>query len=504
MKKTFLFERITMLSILIVLTSYNLPAQLLVENFDYPTSTVLSTFTSSGWSVASSAGSSPIDITNGLSFVGYAGSGIGGAANIDNNGEDIYKTFTAITTGVVYASFIIKTQSANAASYFFSFTSNAFNTSSYACRIYVNATGNGVGIGPTTPTTYQPITPETPTLLVIKYDLDTKESKLYILNTFQATEPTSANASATETVTTNVGGILMRQYNANQRIIVDGIRVGTSWSDAVASGCTSSNLTFENTTINKTVGDASFTQTATSLNLTTAITYSSSAPLVAAVNASTGEITLGSAGTATITATQNVGTQNSISYCSSTASYNINVKNTPTLTVTEVQFPTLTTKVGIPITETINISGINLSNDIAITIAGADANMFSISQNSIAQQAGIGPNTIINVTYTPTTPGSHTATLNLSSAGTDNISQVLNGLGTSLTATKIVTSDLNFSSQNGNIVFSSRAGIRIDIYNTIGQKLKSITTIDGFNSIYLNYNGVLLIKANNITTKILL
>ncbi len=54
----------------------------------------------------------------------------------------------------------------------------------------------------------------------------------------------------------------------------------------------------------KVVGDAKFTQAATGGSGTGAITYSSSTEAVATVNATTGEVTIGGAGTTTITATK--------------------------------------------------------------------------------------------------------------------------------------------------------------------------------------------------------
>ena len=62
-------------------------------------------------------------------------------------------------------------------------------------------------------------------------------------------------------------------------------------------------IAFPLVTVSKTTSDAAFTQTATS-NSSAAITYASSNPLAATVDANTGAITLVAAGTTTITATQ--------------------------------------------------------------------------------------------------------------------------------------------------------------------------------------------------------
>lgn len=87
----------------------------------------------------------------------------------------------------------------------------------------------------------------------------------------------------------------------------------------VVAACTAPTLAFATSSYSKTVGDAGFTQTASS-NSAGAITYSSSNTAIASVNSSTGVITLGATtGTATITATQAANG----SYCAATATYTI-------------------------------------------------------------------------------------------------------------------------------------------------------------------------------------
>jgi hypothetical protein len=227
------YMKMRIIIVLISLVSFTVAnaQSLLVEDFDYPVGTLL---TNVGWVAHSGAGTQPIDVTNGLSFSGYLSSGIGGAANLDNNGEDIHRTFTAQTSGTVYAAFIIQTESTNSAGYFLHFGQSTLGTTFFT-RLWVNANGSGVGIGTNAPATYVPITAGTPTLIVVKLEISTKISSLYVFNSFPASEPGSADATFTETATfSNVGSIALRQYNAAQRIIVDGIRVATNWADAVA------------------------------------------------------------------------------------------------------------------------------------------------------------------------------------------------------------------------------------------------------------------------------
>src|SRR5690606_40500379 len=117
---------------------------------------------------------------------------------------------------------------------------------------------------------------------------------------------------------------------SNMQLRLTGITV----TYITATSCEASNIAFTNTTVEKDLLDPSFTQTATSLNATTAITYESSDELVATVNATTGEVTLVGIGTATITASQEAGEHSGVAYCAGTATYDVVVTTSaPLLTV---------------------------------------------------------------------------------------------------------------------------------------------------------------------------
>jgi hypothetical protein len=204
---------------------------LLVEDFNYTVGTFLS---ANGWNAHSGAGATPIQVVSpGLTYTDYAGSGIGYAAGLNNTGEDVNRTFPSVSSGTIYAAFIIETSASNSAGYFIHFGQTIISTTFFT-RVWVNATGSGVGIGSTTPGAYVPITAGTPTLIAVKLDLATKISSLYVLSSFASAEPGVADQTFTETATyTNVGSIALRQFNAAERVIVDGIRVATTWAEAV-------------------------------------------------------------------------------------------------------------------------------------------------------------------------------------------------------------------------------------------------------------------------------
>ena len=60
-------------------------------------------------------GTQPVDVVvPGLSFTGYPLSGIGGAALLDNNGEDVNRIFPSQSSGAVYVSFLTKVDAVSA------------------------------------------------------------------------------------------------------------------------------------------------------------------------------------------------------------------------------------------------------------------------------------------------------------------------------------------------------------------------------------------------------
>jgi len=238
MRKTTLLRFLGIFLFSLIFTS-GLSAQLLVEDFDY---TLGSSITDFGWSSHSAEGTNPILVTNGLSFSGYAGSGIGGAANVSNNGEDDNITFTPQTSGTLYVAFMIQTEASNTAGYFLNLGKSTIGTTFYS-RVWVNATGDGVGLSSnSTAPSYTSIATGTPTLLVLKHDFAAGTTSLYVLNSFSTTEPATPAASISETSASSIGSIALRQYDSNQKVIVDGIRIGNTWAEACAPASTTSKV----------------------------------------------------------------------------------------------------------------------------------------------------------------------------------------------------------------------------------------------------------------------
>jgi hypothetical protein len=63
---------------------------------------------------------------------------------------------------------------------------------------------------------------------------------------------------------------------------------------------------------------------------------------------------------------------------------------------------------------------------------------------------------------------------------------------------------LSVAVYNGKIQFTSVQGERLEVYNTIGQKLVSKVTVDGVNEIALASKGVVIVKVGNRIAKVTL
>ena len=220
------------------------PQLLLEENFDYASG---STLTSNGWNAYSASGANPILVSTGsLSYTNYPSSGIGNSAKVvgsSNSSEDDKKTFAEQSSGSVYASFLVnfsKATTADNGDYFFGFFTSSGETAKG--RVFVKRSGSniafGISKGSSTPilsnfnyllnTTY---------LLVLKYTFNPSSSddvvSLFINPDLSGPEPTP-DLTNTDNATdlANVGAIFLRQGPRSYNLIIDGIRVATSWTQA--------------------------------------------------------------------------------------------------------------------------------------------------------------------------------------------------------------------------------------------------------------------------------
>jgi hypothetical protein len=237
-------------------------APLLVEDFDYTAGDLL---TAHGWVSHSGGTTNAISVTTpGLTFAGYVGSGIGLSAGVNNTGQDVNKVFTAQTSGSVYTSFLVNsTANTGAGEYFFMYRDEA-SPNNFRARTFIIPKTGMMSIGFSFNATAAAATSTTELnfgetyLFVVKYTIvdgvDNDKVSLYVFKagdnfTAEPATPFLGPLTATRTtpgdLTTPLGAdispmeIALRQFNAAQRITVDGFRVKTTWDlakDDAATG----------------------------------------------------------------------------------------------------------------------------------------------------------------------------------------------------------------------------------------------------------------------------
>jgi len=225
-------------------------------------------------------------------------------------------------------------------------------------------------------------------------------------------------------------------------------------------------------------------------------------PLDGVVNSTTLYARL-KAGLAVNTYNENI-TISSIDASNQTVSCAGKVTPVPALRIMDMSNIVLGSVVGRSNTQTINVSAVNLSHNLGLSLTGTDANQFSLSQYSLPVSNGSVPNTVVTITYSPTSTGNHTATLNMSSNGAMDVSRVLNGIAVVNTGVDVVHKSLNVSVQDGQIVFTADPDEVVQIYNCMGQKIIEKITVDGLNKISLTAHGVLLVKVGTQVAKVIL
>lgn len=205
---------------------------LLEENFDFT-----GNLTDNGWTAHSGGVTEPINTTTGLSYAGYPNSGIGNAALLDNNGQDVNKALSSVqNSGILYISFLVNVVSI-ADDYFLNLIESGTN---YAARVFIqNSSGNlRFGLSNTSPGVYgtTDFVIGTTYLCVLKYEINTTgKCSLWV---FSSGVPANEAAAGAPLVFTSGSGkasissVALRQYNSSQNIIVDGIRVSTGWAEA--------------------------------------------------------------------------------------------------------------------------------------------------------------------------------------------------------------------------------------------------------------------------------
>jgi hypothetical protein len=233
--------------------AYAIPAPaatLFTENFGYALASALNG--QGGWSAHSAGGTNPqtINTAGGLSYPGYAPSGVGNLLGpLATSGEDNNQAVAGMT-GNVYAALMINVASSQTTGdYLFHYFDGLITGNIFRCRVFVKkdaSTTNyalGIQFGSNGPPSYTGFvyTPGTTHLLVVKYTTVAGASNdiasLFIDPALDCLEPAAnvTHTDATQTDAVGLGGIAIRQGTAANAASaqLDGIRVATSWTEAV-------------------------------------------------------------------------------------------------------------------------------------------------------------------------------------------------------------------------------------------------------------------------------
>src|ERR1035437_7052617 len=222
---------------------------LLSENFNYPNGTAL---TSNGWSpFLNFVNPILVGTNNGLSYTGYVNSGIGNAAIIKGDGEDVYRSFTAQSVGSVYVSFLVNMTTPRGDGNFFGLLTSSPNLLFRYLRAYAKAVTGGwsLGLGKSSEApTYggSILALNTAYLVVLKYTFvggatnDIATAYVFTDPNLPTVEPAVTEIGPLSPVNAdpaNVGCVLLRQDTTVEGaytpdLVIDGIRVGNTWNDA--------------------------------------------------------------------------------------------------------------------------------------------------------------------------------------------------------------------------------------------------------------------------------
>lgn len=216
--------------------------QILSDDFNYTDSDLL---TNNGWTAYSGTGTEAIDVgtSNGLVYTGYSGTTgftsaiTGNAARLDNNGEDVQKTFTPVTSGFIYYSFLINVDATHSTTGYYAGLTTTGTT--FGNRLFVKpSTTSGkinFGISNTSTANYSTtdFNPNTTYLVIVKYDVTATGSYSMWIKAagVPATEATAGVPDVTNSGSgsANIGGFFFRQFNASENLTVDGLRMYSTW-----------------------------------------------------------------------------------------------------------------------------------------------------------------------------------------------------------------------------------------------------------------------------------
>ncbi len=218
---------------------------LLEENFDYPQGEFpLET----GVWYTQWGGASSLSIGEGLTFEGYAGSGVGNGVMIDaDDSNNPHRAFKQVTEGNVYVAFMLRSFTAYKKGYFLTLRDGDMGGYSFNFngRVSVNEDGQlGLTFANNQNAVYadEVLDGNTTYLVVLKYTIvegkNNDNVSLYCFDKMPDAEPAAplvGPLSDAAKVDINPANVVLRGYAGADyvELLLDGIRVATTWDEAL-------------------------------------------------------------------------------------------------------------------------------------------------------------------------------------------------------------------------------------------------------------------------------
>ncbi len=262
--------------------------------------------------------------------------------------------------------------------------------------------------GATVTVTYKPTSSGTRTATITVSSLMAENKTVSLTGTATTTPKITANPTTLD-MSTAVGSTVTQTFTVS----------GTNLTGNVYLSCSGQGFTINKSNISKTAA-ATGAEVTVTYRPTTSGTHS-------------GTVTLTSAGAESVTVTLN-GT----------------AVGSPTIVANPTSL-SFNTTVGQPVTKTFNVSATDLTGNVYLAVTGTG---FSINKTNITKDAALA-GTTVTVTYNPTTGGSSTGVVTLTSAGAQSVNVSLSGVAGTVPTLSANPTSLNFATTVGTPVTKS-------------------------------------------------
>ena len=262
--------------------------------------------------------------------------------------------------------------------------------------------------GATVTVTYKPTSSGTQNATITVSSTGASDKTVSVTGTATTTPKLTVNPTSLS-MSTTVGTPVTQTFTVT----------GTNLTSVVNLSVSGTGFSIDKTTI---------TKTAASQGATVTVTYNPTA-----TGTHTGTVTLSSTGASNVTVALN-GT----------------AVGTPTLNVNPTSL-SFNAAVGEQVTKTFTVTGTDLTSTVYLAVSGAG---FSIDKTSITKTAATNGATV-TVTYKPTTGGTHTGSVVLSSTGAQQVTVSLNGIASTVPTLSANPTTLDFVTTVGTPVTKS-------------------------------------------------